>query len=545
MKKILATILAFTMIASLAVVFCVPAAAIDGEWIVYSKADHEMEGFEGDPMSIPGYEYTDEGLHVIPADWTDFKPGAGVQRKEKSDITEGVYMQVRVDEFTYDADGWFNFNIYSQSPMKPGKTDREKWGYGVQTLIRYQEANNRFIVEWKIDNFQNTATTVIPAENYTMDEKGGVTLEFLVEYDGDSFKASINGSAAPAAVIEYMNNTYKTEEAYVGFNFQNSVKGGKCECTVLAYGTDKESAAAPAGDDSREPWNNYVTIADIADASTIEEGKPAVFMNGNRIDTDTKRFYGGGGTVSTLEDDNILASADKTTLNIDFEVKNDVSYDIDDFPVMIVLSKNYCACEDVAACIAIESVNMYAMTGDIIGADADHKMSELEMSEEPMYVGDDSYLYFFCDLNDANWDAEGRINGARIDFTGVRTDIPGRNSFEVCYVAFFRTEDEAIAYTENYLTELGWEDDGNNETNNNDKPAGNETEAPATNETEAPNTNETEAPSKNETEATTNNGSATNENQNSGCGSVVGFGAVAVVAVATAVGFVTFKKKED
>ena len=80
MKKILSLVIAAAMLLSLAVVMSVPAAAVDGEWIVYSKADHEKPDYEGDPMSIPGYEYNDDGLHVIPADWRDFKPGAGVQR---------------------------------------------------------------------------------------------------------------------------------------------------------------------------------------------------------------------------------------------------------------------------------------------------------------------------------------------------------------------------------------------------------------------------------------------------------------------------------
>ncbi|MBQ8408544.1 MAG: hypothetical protein IJY39_06720 [Clostridia bacterium] len=105
MKKIFSTILvAALMLSMLSALAIVPTSAIDGDWIVYSKADHYMDDYEGDIMSIPGYEYTDDGLKVIPADWRDFTPGAGVQTKEKVDIKEGVYMEVRVDEFSNNSD---------------------------------------------------------------------------------------------------------------------------------------------------------------------------------------------------------------------------------------------------------------------------------------------------------------------------------------------------------------------------------------------------------------------------------------------------------
>ena len=574
MKKILSLVIAAAMLLSLAVVMSVPAAAVDGEWIVYSKADHEKPDYEGDPMSIPGYEYNDDGLHVIPADWRDFKPGAGVQRKEKSDITEGVYMQVRIDAFSYEADGWFNFNLYSQSPMKPGRTEVDIWGYGVQTLVRYNAGANRFDIGWYTDGFQNAGSSQIPSENFTMGEDGSVVFEFVVEYDGNTFSASINGSSAPEKVITYMNELYTKEEAYVGFNLQNSVKGGTCECTVLLYGNDEDSATVPAGEDGREPRNNYIEIAEIADPSTVEAGKPAVMLTGDRINSATKKIPGvGGGSVSVLEDYTLHAVAEKTVLNIDFDVKNNVSYSIDDFPVMLVLAKNYCTCDvdEGEACWAVESVNMYPLTGEFIGADNQHKVNELNMNEEVALVGDDSYLYFYYDISKANWDAEGRINGVRIDFTGIDINTPGRNAFDVCYAAFFASEEDAIAFTEKYLTDLGWsgeygevEEDGGDDTdapggNDTDAPGGNDTDAPGGNDTDAPGGNETDAPGGNETNKPGNdkednddknngtnapNNGGDSEAPKGGCGSVVGFGVIAIVTLAAGTGFVSFKKRK-
>lgn len=560
MKKILATILTITMLASLAVVFCVPAAAIDGEWIVYSKADHEMDDFDGDPMSIPGYEYTDEGLKVIPADWKDFSPGAGVRRKELSDITEGVYMQVRIDAFSYGADGWFNFNIYSQSKMKPGKTDVEKWGYGVQTLIRYQEASDTFGISWYTGGFANTGSSKIPADKVVRDEDGRLIFTFAVEFDGNNFAVTINGVDAPAEVITYMNELYTKEEAYVGFNLQNSVKGGDCACTVLSYGTSEANAAEPVGEDRRDPINNYIEVSAIADPSTVEAGKPAVFLNANKNESDSKKLPVSAGSIITVntEDYSSHVVASKSTASVTYETKNSVSYDIDDFSTAIILVKNFCTCSDEAECWAVESIDMYLMTGEIISADGNHKVKELPMSEEVIVINGERYLYFYYDMDNCSWDAEGRINGARFDFNQIDVATPGKNAFDVIYSAFFRSEDEAISYTEDYLKNLGWDgeygmpdadagddegDNGNDETVGGD--AGDETVVGDNDVTETPNDGNTttEAPNAGNTttEAPTNNNTNTS---NGGCGSVVGFGAVALITLAAGAGFVSFKKKD-
>lgn len=561
MKKILALIIASTMIISLFVVLSVPAAAIDGDWIVYSKADHEMEDFEGDPMSIPGYEYTDEGLSVIPADWKDFTPGAGVRRKELSDITEGVYMQVRIDEFSYEADGWFNFNIYSQSKMKPGKTDVEKWGYGVQTLVRYRAANDDFLVEWKTGGFANSGNSTVPSDKIVRDDEGRFILDFTVEYDGNTFSIAINGVSAPNTVVAYMNELYTQEEAYVGFNLQNSVKGGKCACTVLKYGTSEANATEPAGDDSRDPWNNYISIAELAPATSVEAGEPAVFMNADRVNSDSKKSpVAGGGRFEVNEADySSHAIVEKSSFTATFEVRNDVSYSIDDFPAVIILVKNLCTCEDDVECWGVESADLYLMTGEIIGADAQHKVKELYiMGDNTIVINGEKYLAFYYDMNDASWDAEGRINGARFDFNQILYNTPGRNSFDVIYSAFFASVDEAIAYTENYLTELGWngeygmptdEDETDTPVSGGDEteaPAGNETEAPAGNEIDAPAVGgeETKAPAGNETEAPAGNNGSDNTASSGGCGAFAGFGAIAIITIAASVGFVSFKKRK-
>ena len=539
MKKFLAMLMAAAMMISmLTAIAIVPASAIDGEWIVYSKADHYTEDFSGDIMSIPGYEYTEDGLRVIPADWRDFTPGAGVQTKEKVDIKNGVYMEVRVDEFSNNSDFWFNFNIWSKPMFKAGKTDVEKWGYGVQELIRSNAQYSSWRCEWSVAGFQSKGSTNIDAANTPVADDGCLYFTFKVTWNGSSYAVSINNSAAPQGVVDYMNETYgKDSEAYIGFNLQNGTKGGKCGITVLKFGTNENDAVAPMGDDSREPENFYLTISEIADPNTVEAGKPAIYMNGNRAGSDVKQIPEAAGGTSSINDDySIHIVASTSTPYLGMGVANDVSYAIEDFPVAMVVVRDLCTCGE-GECYALESANMYMMTGDITAASGDCKVNELNMPESPYVIDGHSYLYFFYDFSDEGtpFEAKGRFNSLRIDFTGVDVSTAGANTFDVCFGAMFRSVEEAEAYAEAYFTELGWVEETEAPTTEAPTEEATEvvTEAPEAT-TEAP-ADATEAPAGNETDAPA---------KKSGCGSVVGFGAIAIVAVAAVAGMVSFKKKD-
>ena len=49
---------------------------------------------------------------------------------------------------------------------------------------------------------------------------------------------------------------------------------------------------------------------------------------------------------------------------------------------------------------------------------------------------------------------EGRIHGLRIDIENMKITEPGRDTFEICQVAFFKTEAEARAYAKDYISAL-------------------------------------------------------------------------------------------
>ena len=120
---------------------------------------------------------------------------------------------------------------------------------------------------------------------------------------------------------------------------------------------------------------------------------------------------------------------------------------------------------------------------------------------------------------------EGRLNGLRIDFNGI--DIVNEPEFELCYMGCFRSEEEAEAYGRVYLG-LSSDDATTPDSEEETAASGEETMTSLGNDvTDTPGTSST-------TEAST-------EPANSGCGSVMGFGLVALITLA---GAYLFKKKD-
>ena len=128
---------------------------------------------------------------------------------------------------------------------------------------------------------------------------------------------------------------------------------------------------------------------------------------------------------------------------------------------------------------------------------------------------------------------EGRINTIRLDLT---LSDEATREFDILFAGMFRTVEEGIAYANGYMENLGVGAAPTEEetTEAPTEPTDEETTAaPADGETTA-------APADGETTAATNDTTAPTEEK--GCGAVVGFGAVAVLAAAAAA--VALKKKD-
>ncbi len=549
MKKLLSITLIVTILLSMTIIFAIPAAAVDGEWEVIPSAEEFYPDFDGEKASLSGYEYTEDGFHTIPTDaWKESNPYMSVQSKTKVDLKEGVYFEVRIDDFTYSSDKWFNMHIWDSKGIAPGSGDA-KYGSGVQNLIRPTDSTygktpgTVSSAGWYINQFTADGGSTFVKEKNLISEEGHPILAMTVTWDGSTYAVDINGGAAPQGVIDFMNQKWGGEdsEAYIGINMQNANKGGTAEMTILKFGTSKDSATTPMGDDSEEPTNELIPVADIADPGTVPANEPAIFFNADRENSDTKnKVTASNGGYSTVNDDfSLHVIAERSLMTAaSFAVKNEVSYDIKDFPVAITLTRNFCTCgNEDGSCDALESSCYFIMFGDVLAARDDYKTAVLDMSYNSYTVGEDTYLYFLADFSSEFGDPlEGRINGIRFDVDGLDLTTEGANTFDIMFTAFFRTEAEAEAYVEAYIEALGGSVGGKTE----------ETTVETTEETTTVTIEETtEEKTENKPEQTTEKNEETTVTNDEGCASVLGFSTIAMVVTAASCGVLAFRKKRD
>lgn len=569
MKKILSTLLVAAMLLSMVIVASIPASAADGQWTTYGPASEYADDYSGDPTSVPGYEYTDDGLRVIPADWTEQIVYGTVQTKDPVNIEDGVYMEFRVDAFDgADADNWFSFTIWDSENVEPGKT---QFGSGVMTLIRIKkdaESDKLYFdyTDWYTDGFTSRGQTCEKDDNDKdvkkyLNDDGTFSMYLSIKMEGGKYVVDINGAIAPASVSEYIATKFADGEAYIGVTYRHGHTGGTVDMTITKFGTTEASATAPDGSDSKEPVDNshYHVKAPIADPATVPAGEPCFLLTGNLTDSATKQFYGNQGGEGYVGDDftmHIVSPGSAWTSFI-VDVKNDVSYDIDDFPVLLLLTKNFCMCDDPDNCYAVESIAGHLMTGEQYAAGG-NKFPEMDICWEPIIIEEGEkagqYLYFWFDSSDdIIFEAKGRINSVRFDVSGLKFQEAGRNSIDVEFIAFFRNTDEAEEYVYKYLGLAG----GDDETT--EKPTEESTEKSTDESTEKPTEEPTEEPTiesstevpteknteKQPTEEPTEGKTTEAPKSNGGCGSVIGAGAAMVVALVVACGVVAFRKKGD
>lgn len=604
MKKILAMLLTIAMLLSLVIVATVNVAAAEeneGMWTVMGNAQQYDENYFDDKKDVPGYEYTNDGFSTVTPAWATSTPFATIQSKAKVNLKTGVYFEVRIDAYSYDAsDSWFNFNIWDSVNLDPGNGD-DTYGNGVQTLLRPAktgpaEKDGAIVgsvssIAWYTEAFTHSGGTTIEAANKTTVDVEGVAKDVFalaISWENNSYVVTINGSAAPDKVITYMNEKFADGEAYIGFTMHNSTKGGTAAATVTKFGTSKATATVPYGTDyaAKEEFDN--SFAATMDPATVPAGTPAILMNGSR-DTDLKNTPSSStGTTIVVTDENTIkvtangSTADFGTLKVD----NSKTADVKDFPVLLCVTKNWCSCKMEAHedCLALESMGAYVLIGDDLAPAPGNKVGELDMCYDPVIIGEDNYLYFWVDLSEL--DKEGRFNGVRFDAAGCDLVNDGFNTFEMLWTGLFRDVEEAETYVLAYLEaiENGGEftpPEGDTETtapsadntdttvdaseDTTEEVVGTTVDTEATQATEAATTEEkteattveatqaateatqattaeTKAPAVETTEAAADDAATTEEG---GCGSFVGFGAMAVVAVAAVAGMVSFKKKED
>ena len=533
MKKLITLVIAAVMVLTMIPVMAISssAAEVEGDWTVWRDPEKYEDVEDGEAIKPdPGYEYTDEGFSTICPDYTNYTPQFTVQTKEAQPLKEGFYVQIRIDDYPYggedgNADHWINFNISDREGVKPGNID---FGNNWLSLIRGAGAGSAaaqsflttMTTDEKVGSF---ALQAAPQIEIPMDDEGHEIYTFEVAYDGANYELKINGVVVSNETISTALNTWiESGEYYVGITLHAGVPDASASMTILKYGKSAEDAATPVGSDSMEPEENMLNFAEIADPSTVETNKPALLWDATTLTTDPT----GVDIKLTAQGDNsyhVIATGGAPYWQ--WGIKADKSYSIKDFPVFSMVLKNFWG----------DNGGVYFCAGGVMSSRDDYKTSWNIFDEGCMMFGEDEeYSLVVIDfaylevIDELLMEKGGRIHNVRPFFSVTDTTDPEICEWDVMYMGWFRSVEEAQQYAIDRLQMA---------------PV---TEAP---ETEAP---ETEAP---ETNATVDTGAADTGAADTkapettaaataaeGCASVVGFGAVAVLAAAAA--FVALKKKD-
>ena len=479
------------------------AVDIEGDWTVYRTPSSYIPNEDGSEKVVapcPGYEYTDEGFSILAPSWKDCTPFYTIQTVDKQSLQDGFYMQFRVDNYSYagdnGADHWLAFSIWDSQNLNPGST---KYGQGWIGLM-YPMTGDVYSHVSNTTAFASMGKTDIES---VKDDEGRELFELEVTYDGKDYSISVNGVtvAGLADVNAHLDSLNPNGDFYMGVTLYTGVRNGTGDLTVTKAGTSKDNARVPQGTDSREPEANNLVIADIADPATVPEGSPAMLWNSETVPKTTGES---NMVLSPMGDNSYHCVASENTCEFRWVIPNSVSYDGADFPIFTMVLRNYWN----------DSGHFFYCAGDELVPTVNAKLTwNAHLGEgDVVDVGDDEYFIVVIDLTGL-WN--GRIHQVVPGFT---LNDSSYNEWDICYMGFFRTIDEALEYGYDYL------DIDKTQT---EAPTEEITEAPTEEATETK-PEETAADTADVTEADTTAPAASS----GGCKSAVGFGAVAVWAAA-------------
>ena len=524
MKKLFAFILVVAMLMSMAVI--VPFAAdMEGDWQTrrFGPNYSDDPDFTAYPPA-PGYEYTDEGFSTIPANYEGTSPSFVVQTKDKINIQDGVYLKFRIDEFSYGgpdgkADCWITMNVWNNQTVNIGPTPNA-YGDGYGLLSRSDGIN--------VEGAQVRAAAAhdwnyVPA---VFDDEDRQIFTWQITYsETDGYQMFLNGQAIRQEEnVDFgaaMDRMAENGMAYLGVAIQSAYAGGVASMTILEFGTSEEDAVPPSGSDRVEPETNMNVPAPIIDPDTVPLNQPAALYNAETV---TNPLLGASGFELTPLGDNGFNVHPTTNIGfVTWTFRPNVSVDIDDFPYFAIMYKDFWG-----------GGTIWVGAGVNMGANNDCKTS-FSVYEGVLYDEEEFFDYGMAIINIADY-GEDRLNMLRVDM-GASED------FEICYMGVFRSWEEAEAYGNSYLgREVTADTTADTTADNTD-----DTTADNTDDTTADNTAGTtadvETGAETKAEAGTSAENVTDATEaEGGCASTLGFGLLAVVALAAPM---LLKKKED
>ena len=266
-KRILPVILCMVMLCTMLctvtpTVLTASAYEVEGDWTTHRFADeYDEEGYNDIYKPISGYQYTDEGFSTVSPDYTHLTPRMSVMTKEVQEVKEGIYLQFRVDDFSYGgddgADEWIALTLSTREKVCPGST---AYGGGWLALVRGAGDGNcvgqMFLTEPDTETekgtfrFEGQQELSVPRDN-----QGREIYTLEITWDGAAYEMKLNdvilpGGEATTALLEELSSY---GEFFLGIGMHSTVENGSAALTILKYGTCEADATTPVGVDRRYP----------------------------------------------------------------------------------------------------------------------------------------------------------------------------------------------------------------------------------------------------------------------------------------------------
>lgn len=275
MKKLLPILLLTVMVLSFAPLTVSARFAVqeEGMWATYRPVEDYEEPEEGEEHEFklaPGYEYTDEGFRVIPADYSFTTPFGTLQSKDKQLLWDGFYMELRIDDFSYTfpdgilADHWIAFSLSSHAPLTPATT---RFGNHWVAFVSYdpQSGKAQMQVGLTVGDTEECPGSFTPLRYVEfapeVDSEGRLLLTWGVTYADGNYAISICDTVISAdADNAYLNTVFPEGYMYVGVSFHSAVEGGTYAATMTGYGRSAADCEIPQGSDSQEPEQDFICI---------------------------------------------------------------------------------------------------------------------------------------------------------------------------------------------------------------------------------------------------------------------------------------------
>lgn len=175
----------------------------------------------------------------------------------------------------------------------------------------------------------------------------------------------------------------------------------------------------------------------------VDCGRMSLVINGNPSASDvTAAPATNSYSMIKINDDNSIGFTVQRSEAItgSMMVDNPNFIQSEDCPVIIVLMRNYCACGRTPCDISYERCNIELFTSK-----STNTAINVNYGYSERVVGEDRYISFIStDISSKG--ITGKIRGCGLSFNAV-----GEYLFDLCFVGFFETKEDALHYMDEYL----------------------------------------------------------------------------------------------